>query len=220
MSTALVTGANRGIGLELCRQLVSRGHQVIAVCRRSSGELSALGAQVQSDIDVKSDDDMAALAERLKGTSIDLLVNNAGILTRETLEDLDFDRIREQFEVNGLGPLRTTAALAPRLVDGAKVAIVTSRMGSISDNTSGGMYGYRMSKAAVNIAGVSLANDLRARNIAVILLHPGYVSTEMTGYGGNVDPAEAAKGLLERIDALTMKTTGSLWHANGERLDW
>jgi NAD(P)-dependent dehydrogenase (short-subunit alcohol dehydrogenase family) len=220
MPTALVTGANRGIGLELCRQLMGRGHQVIAVCRTSTDDLSALGCRVESGVDVRSDPDLTSLVERLGDTPIDLLVNNAGILTRETLEDLDFDRIREQLEVNSLGPLRTTAALAPQLVDGAKVAIVTSRMGSISDNSSGGMYGYRMSKAAVNIAGVSLANDLRARNIAVILLHPGYVSTEMTKYGGNVEPTEAAKGLLERIDALTMETTGTLWHANGERLDW
>ncbi len=220
MSVALVTGANRGIGLELCRQLMAHGDRVIAVCRASSEQLDALGAQVESGVDVSSDANVTALAERLSGTPIDLLINNAGILTREPLDDLDFDRIRRQLEVNSLGPLRVTAALAAQLVDGGKVAIVTSRMGSLSDNGSGGMYGYRMSKAAVNIAGVSLAHDLRTRKIAVALLHPGYVSTDMTAHAGNVEPADAARGLLERIDALTMETTGTFWHANGERLPW
>ena len=220
MATALITGANRGIGLELCRQLAARGDRVIGVCRRSSPDLDGLGARVESGVDVTSDDDVRALADRLSDESLDLVVNNAGALGRVDLENLDFDEIRRLFEVNSLGPLRVTAALLPRLHTGSKVAIITSRMGSIDDNTSGGSYGYRMSKAAVNMAGKSLAVDLEPRGIAVAILHPGFVRTEMTHHQGNVEPAESAAGLLARIDELSIETTGGFWHANGERLPW
>jgi NAD(P)-dependent dehydrogenase (short-subunit alcohol dehydrogenase family) len=220
MATIVITGANRGIGLELCRQLAERGDDVIAVCRRSSTELDQLGVRVEPGIDVGSDTCMAQLTERLHGTAVDVLINNAGILTSESLDDLDFDRIRAQLEVNSLGPLRVTRALLGSLQPGGKVAIITSRMGSITDNTSGGRYGYRMSKAAVNIAGVSLAHDLRGREIAVAILHPGFVRTGMTGNQGYVDAEESASGLIARIDALTLEESGSFWHANGERLPW
>jgi len=149
-----------------------------------------------------------------------VLINNAGVLSDESLDDLDLDRIRRQFEVNSLGPLRVTAALRRNLRSGAKVAIITSRMGSIDDNTSGGRYGYRMSKAAVNMAGRSLAHDLRPDGIAVAILHPGFVRTGMTGHTGLIDPPESAAGIIARIDELTAETSGSFWHANGELLPW
>ena len=220
MATFLITGANRGIGLELARLAAERGDRVIAVCRKSSPELEKLEVRVEADVDVTDDRSVAALAERLGDESIDVLVNNAGLLASEALGRLDFDSIRRQLEVNALGPLRVTQALLPRLSEGSKVAIVTSRMGSIADNSSGGSYGYRMSKAAVNAAGVSLARDLAGRGIAVVLLHPGYVRTRMTGNNGNVEPAEAAAGLLARIDQLSVDATGQFRHANGEQLPW
>jgi NAD(P)-dependent dehydrogenase (short-subunit alcohol dehydrogenase family) len=148
-----------------------------------------------------------------------VLVNNAGILARDSLAELDFDGMRRQFEVNALAPLRVTHALLPNLGAGSKVVIITSRMGSIADNGSGGYYGYRMSKAAVNIAGVSLARDLRDRDIAVLLLHPGMVATEMTGHQG-VPAAEAARNLVARIETLGLEQSGSFHHANGEPLPW
>lgn len=218
MASALVTGANRGIGLELCRQLKESGRQVIGVCRSASPELAALGVRVVEGIDVTSDDDVQRLAGGVG--ELDLVICNAGILRRETLEDLDMDSIRQQLEVNALGPLRVVAMLRDQVVQGGKVAIVTSRMGSIEDNTSGSRYGYRMSKAAVNMAGRSLSHDLRGDGIAVALLHPGFVKTEMTGGSGHVTPDEAARGLLARIDELSMDNSGSFWHANGERLPW
>jgi NAD(P)-dependent dehydrogenase (short-subunit alcohol dehydrogenase family) len=218
--TTLVTGANRGIGLALCRQLRDRGHQVIAACRRASGELRALGVRVEEGVDVASDEAVAALAGRLGDVRLDLLIHNAGVLESNRLDDLDLGSVRRQFEVNALGPLRLTRALLGHLAGGAKIAIVTSRMGSIGDNTSGGAYGYRMSKAAVNMAGVSLARDLAPRGISVAILHPGYVRTDMTGQHGNVDPEESARGLLARIDELTPETSGGFWHASGERLPW
>jgi NAD(P)-dependent dehydrogenase (short-subunit alcohol dehydrogenase family) len=137
----------------------------------------------------------------------------------DTLDALDVEGMREQFEVNALGPLRVTAALLGSLGEGSKVAIITSRMGSVADNTSGKMYGYRMSKAAVNMAGVSLARDLAPRGIAVALLHPGMVATEMTG-GRGISAEESVRGLLARVDGLTMETTGTFWHMNGEVLPW
>ncbi len=218
--SVLVTGANRGIGLELCRQLSARGDRVIAACRTASGQLEALGVRVEEGVDVTSEDSVGSLVRRLEGQTIDVLINNAGMLTRESLESMDFDAMRLQFEVNALGPLRVTRALLSQLGPGAKVAIITSRMGSIEDNSSGSRYGYRMSKAAVNMAGVSLARDLEERGIAVALLHPGHVRTDMTHHSGLVDVHEAVQGLLARLDALTMATTGTFWHANGEVLPW
>lgn len=224
MPTCLVTGANRGIGLELARVLAARGDSVIATCRTSSPELDALGVRVEAGVDVSDDLSVTELADRLADVELDLLVNNAGILQMDRLEPLDSESIRRQFEVNALGPLRVTAALLPRLHGGAKVALVTSRMGSITDNTSGGAYGYRMSKAALNMAGSSLAQDLKSREIAVAVLHPGMVATDMTaqfGHGPSMQRADdTAKNLVARIDELSMKNTGTFWHSNGEVLPW
>ena len=119
-----------------------------------------------------------------------------------------------------LGPLRVTHSLLPALKDGAKVALITSRMGSIADNDSGGSYGYRMSKAALNAAGVSLAQDLAARGIAIAILHPGYVRTDMTGQSGLIDTDESVAGLLQRINELNAQNSGTFWHTNGEVLPW
>jgi len=219
MKTVLVTGANQGIGLELCRQFQKRGDVVIAACRRASAELSKLGCRVIEDVEVTDDASVARLAAALAGQRLDVLVNNAGILSEESLDDLDFERIRRQFEVNALGPLRVTHALLGNLGRGSKVAIITSRMGSIADNGSGSYYGYRMSKAAVNMAGMSLARDLHERGITVLLLHPGMVATGMTG-GRGIPAAESAAGLIARIDSLGLAETGSFHHVNGEPLPW
>ena len=218
--TALVTGANRGIGLEYCKQLLQRGEQVIAVCRTPSPELSALNHRIETGIDVTISESISTLVQSLEGQPLELLINNAGILKRESLDDMNYPQILEQFEVNAMGPLRLTHALLPNLHQGSKIAMMTSRMGSIADNTSGMRFGYRMSKAALNIASVSLAHDLRSRGIAVAILHPGYVRTEMTGHSGLIDADESVRGLLERIDTLTLETSGTFWHSNGEILPW
>jgi NAD(P)-dependent dehydrogenase (short-subunit alcohol dehydrogenase family) len=198
----------------------ARGDDVIAVCRRKSAALEELGVQIEEDVDVTDDGEVQALAKRLDGRKIDLLVNNAGVLGQTTLSDLDMEMVRRQFEVNSLGPLRVSAALYKNMPSGSKIAIITSRMGSIADNTSGGYYGYRMSKAAVNMVGATLAVDLKSRGIAVGIYHPGFVRTEMTAHSGNVEPAEAAAMLAERMGELTPQTSGGFWHANGETLPW
>lgn len=220
MAVVLVTGANKGIGLELARQLAARGDAVIAACRKSSKELDALGVRVETSVEVSDDASVAALKKKLGDTKLDLLINNAGILQGDGgIGGVDFSTIERQMAVNALGPLRVTNALLPLLREGGKVAIITSRMGSIADNGSGGYYGYRMSKAAVNAAGVSLARDLKGRGIAVALLHPGMVNTDMTHHG--IAPEESVRGLLARIDGLTLENTGTFWHATtGEVLPW
>lgn len=220
MATALVTGTNRGIGLSFVKLLKARGYDVIAACRHQTPELTALGVEVAVGVDVTSDKSLNLLAEKLKGRTLELLINNAGLLAVEGLERLDFQSIQRQMEVNAYGPLRVTHKLLPLLGRGSKVALITSRMGSIADNGSGGYYGYRMSKAALNAAGKSLAVDLAPRGVAVAILHPGYVKTEMTGNHGSVEPDAAARDLLARIDALTAENSGSFWHANGEILPW
>ena len=219
MIKAIVTGANRGIGLEICRQLAERGDEATAVCRHSVGALEALDARVIEGVDVTEPAFIEQLSAKLGGETFDWLINNAGVIGRGGLEALDFEDMERQFRVNSLGPLRVTSALLPNLGDGSKVGIVTSRMGSIDDNTSGGYYGYRMSKAAVNIAGKSLSVDLRGRGIAVAILHPGMVATDMTG-GNGVPVAHAAQGLIQRMDELSLETSGSFWHAEGDLLPW
>ncbi|MER2518001.1 MAG: SDR family oxidoreductase [Candidatus Accumulibacter phosphatis] len=220
MGVSVVTGANRGIGLELARQLNARGAIVVAVCRKSSPELDALGVRVECEIDVTEPAALSKLAERLAHDDIDLLVQNAGLLVGDSLEDVDLDAVRAQFELNAIAPLFLTRALASRLHPGSKVALITSRMGSISDNTSGRYYGYRMSKAALNAAGVSLAHDLKPRGVAVVILHPGAVRTEMTGGQGMIETDESVRGLVQRIDELELETTGRFLHQNGEILPW
>jgi len=212
----VITGANRGIGLELARLCLERGDHVISAVRSAD---DALGEVVEG-VEVTSDEGVARLVRALDGREVGLLLNNAGLLRRTGLEDLDWEVIQRQMEVNAYGPLRVTRALLANLARGSKVAIVTSRMGSIADNTSGSHYGYRMSKAAVNMAGASLSRDLAPRGVAVCLLHPGYVTTRMTGFTGNWGPSEAARGLLDRIDELSLSNSGSFWHAEGQLLPW
>lgn len=218
MATILITGANRGIGLELSRQLAARGDEVIALCRASGAELTELGIRVIDGVDVTDDESVDSAARALDGARVDVLINNAGIFTNETFRDLDFDAIRRNFEVNALGALRVTRRLAHHLAQNAKIALITSRMGSIGDNGSGAYYGYRMAKAALNMAGVNLAHDFRGR-ASVAILHPGLVATRMTGFTG-ISTEESASGLIARIDELEPTSSGGFWHANGERLPW
>ena len=219
MPTVLVTGCNRGIGLEICRQLAARGDDVIGVCRSSNSDLEQLGIPIIAGIDVSQPESAAALKEAVGDRRIDVLINNAGILRSDTFGDIDYDAMLEQYRVNTLGPLRVTEALRDNLVKGSKVAIITSRVGSIDDNSSGGNYGYRASKTAVNMIGTNLKHDLLPRGIAVALLHPGLVATEMTG-GHGIPPADSARGLIARIDALDLDSTGGFWHAEGYELPW
>jgi NAD(P)-dependent dehydrogenase (short-subunit alcohol dehydrogenase family) len=196
---------------------------VIAACRSASPALQALSVEVVEGVDVAEPAGVTRLVETVGERAVHCLVNNAGIVVRVELENLDVSAIRRQFEVNALGPLQVTAALRERFVRGAKIAFITSRMGSIGDNSSGGHYGYRMSKAALNMAGVSVARDLAPQGVAVAIIHPGMVSTDMlasVGHHSDVQASDAARGIFARLDELTLETSGGFWHMNGERLPW
>ncbi|WP_286714418.1 SDR family oxidoreductase [Marinobacter sp. tcs-11] len=219
-NVVVITGANRGIGLELARHYAAEGCEVIGVCRQSSEELAGVAGQVIDGVDVTTDAGIDKLKSGLAGKRISLLINNAGLLQDEQLGSIDFDSIRTQMEINAYAPLRVAEALTPLMGQGSKIANITSRMGSIADNDSGGRYGYRASKAALNAFGKSLAVDLKPRGIAVAQLHPGYVKTRMVNFGGLISPEESARGLAERIANLTLENTGSFWHSNGEELPW
>lgn len=220
MNAVVITGASRGIGLELCKYYLAQGCEVFAVCRTPSPELEATTARIIGGIDVSMSAGVAALQQAVRGQTIDLLINNAGIFGDHRLGEVDYADLEGQFQVNAIAPLRVTEALLPNMKASGKIALITSRMGSIGDNTSGGYYGYRMSKAALNAAGVSLARDLLPRGIAVAILHPGFVQTQMVGFAGDITPATAAQRLAQRIDELNLKNTGSFWHSNGELLPW
>ncbi len=221
MATFLVTGANRGIGLAFCKQLKERGDEVIATCRLSSQELDGLGVRVESGVDISLGESVRSLKRKLDGIYIDVLIQNAGIAELNSLSDLDPESIIRQFEVNALSPLCFTQAFLSNMRKGSKVVLITSRMGSIDDNTSGGSYGYRMSKVALCMAGKSLAIDLKPNKISVAILHPGLVSTRMTGFAlAGISPEQSVRGLLARIDSLTLYNSGTFWHSNGEVLPW
>jgi len=218
--TVVITGANRGIGLELAKHYKEQGYEVIAICRQSSEELDDIASMVIEGIDVSDADSVEQLKIVLSNQTIDILINNAGLFLNETLKDMNFDSIEEQMEVNAYGPLRVTTTLLPQLKQGSKIANITSRMGSIADNTSGNYYGYRASKAALNAFGKSLAEDLKPQGISVAQLHPGFVQTRMVGFNGDISPEQAAKGLAQRIEELNVGNSGGFWHSNGDALPW
>ena len=221
LATFLVTGANRGIGLEFCRRLHDRDDHVIAVCRQASPELEGMGVEIQAGIELTCATSIERLVRNLGKRQLDGVILNAGILQSMSLENLDSEGIKRQFEVNALAPLLLAQSLIEQMPHGAKLALITSRMGSIDDNTSGGSYGYRMSKVALNIAGRSLSIDLKPRGIAVAILHPGLVSTRMINFNPNgISTKTAVLGLLARIDELELETSGRFWHSNGQQLPW
>ena len=219
--TIVITGANRGIGLSLSKLYSASGYRVVAVCRSGSNELRSLeGVEVVEGIDVTNHSNIEKLRSYLSNSQINLLINNAGVLRTESLGAINYSALEEQFAVNALGPLRVTESLLPNFSPSAKVAMITSRMGSVDDNTSGGRYGYRMSKAALNIAAKSLSLDLASRGVSVAIIHPGLVGTDMIGGYGDVTPDQAARNIAQRIDELHVGNSGTFWHANGEILPW
>ncbi len=197
------------------------GEHVIATCRSTSPELNALSVRVEAGVDITSGDSVINLREKLNDTKVDVLIQNAGIAEFNSLSNLDPQSIMHQFEVNALSPLCFVQTMLSQLSQSGKIALISSRMGSIDDNTSGGSYGYRMSKVALCMAGKSLSVDLKSKDISVAIIHPGLVSTRMTGFtSSGIQPKESAKGIIQRIHELTIDNTGTFWHANGEILPW
>ena len=222
--TVLVTGANRGIGLELTRQLRAQGHQVIGTARniQDVAELKETGAVVVQ-LDVADSDSVRAMAKELEGQKIDLLINNAGMSghNAESFAETDFDQLGVTFDVNSLGPMRVTQALLPNLLagNGKTVIQVSSTMGSIANN-AGGYYGYRASKAALNMLNKSLALELTNLGITCVVLHPGWVQTRMGGPDAVITTQDSVSGMILVIANLGIEDTGRFLDYQGNELPW
>lgn len=229
-NTVLITGCNRGLGLEMVRQYASHGWKVHA-CARSlddAVELQALASAQPAvqlhTLDVTQDSDIEKLAESLAGEPLDLLINNAGVYGPKGLpmEALDRQTWLDVLNVNTVSPLMVTRALLPNLraAGSARVAIVSSKMGSMDDNTSGGSYIYRSGKSAVNAVGKSLSVDLKDEGIAVVVLHPGWVLTDMGGPSALITAMQSVDGMRNVIDGLTLENSGRFVAFDGKAISW
>ncbi len=222
--TVVITGANRGLGLEFARQFTAAGFEVIGTARRpdAAQDLRALGVRIEQ-LDVTDAQSVKKFAAAIGDHPVDILVNNAGIGSRvRSIEDMDAERVRLIFEVNCLGPMRVTQAMLPRLRAGDRKLIVniTSMLGSIERNTRGGGYGYRESKAALNMFTRSLAAELEPDGFTCIVMNPGWVRTDMGGPNARLSPAESIGAMITVFDGLTPADTGAFFSYGGERVPW
>jgi NAD(P)-dependent dehydrogenase (short-subunit alcohol dehydrogenase family) len=223
--TVLITGANRGLGLEFARQYAAAGWQVIGTARTpaTATELNDLGVRVLQ-LDVVDGLSVAQLAEDVADQPIDLLINNAGIMDRDadSIEGLKFDSVERVLAVNTIGPMRVTQALLGNLRSGAgkQIVHITSGLGSIADNTRGGFYGYRESKAALNMFNRSLAAELRSEGFTCVVMSPGWVQTDMGGAAATLTPEQSIAGMRKVIAGLSPDDTGSFLSWDGIRVAW
>jgi NAD(P)-dependent dehydrogenase (short-subunit alcohol dehydrogenase family) len=231
MASTLITGANRGLGLEFARQYAADGWQVYAACRHpiSASELQRLadasGHRLQIlALDVTKPASVKAAAEKLNGRAIDLVLNNAGVggARGQTLGNIDYKAWAKVLDVNTMGPLRVSEAFVDNVARSERKTIVTltSGMGSIADNTSGGAFAYRSSKAAVNMVMRSLAIDLAPRGITCVVVNPGWVQTDMGGPNATLTPAESASRLRRLIDSLGPAQSGKFFNHDGREYAW
>lgn len=229
----VVTGANRGLGLEFARQYLKRGDRVFALVRKpeEAADLAALSKEHPGMLTVISGDvtDDASIEAARKKVSeateaLDVLINNAGTSGERgnDLADLDLADIRATYEVNAIGPVRVARALLPLLKKGRspKIVSISSQMGSIENNRGGGSWGYRMSKAALNMANRNLAIALREDRITCVVLHPGWVRTDMGGPNATLSPEESIRSMIRTIDGLTLEKSGSFFDRDGTTLPW
>jgi len=222
--TVLVTGANRGIGLEYARQLADKGYRVIGTARdpEKATELAAIADRVEA-LDVSDAASVAALAARLDGEAIDILVNNAGVFDRGdvSIDKVDFAQMEQTFAVNSLGPLRVIQALLPNLRKGERKLIVnmSSQLGSISGST-GTWYAYRTSKAALNQITRTLSVELGKEGFVCVVVHPGWVRTDMGGSAATYSPEESVSGLVGLIEELGPADNGHFYDFQGKVIPW
>lgn len=224
----LITGANRGLGLEFTKQYLADGWNVLACCRhpQSAMQLQALAKDNPSlkivSLDVADFAQIDALALQLKDTPIDLLINNAGVYPASSFGDVDYDDWLEGFKINSMAPLKMAEAFVQQITRSQlkKIATITSKMGSIDDNTSGASYSYRSSKCAVNMVMKSLSIDLKPYGISTIILHPGWVQTDMGGPGGLINVQTSVSGLRKQIADLNLGNTGKFVAYDGQAINW
>ncbi|MCZ6834161.1 MAG: SDR family oxidoreductase [Planctomycetota bacterium] len=219
--TIIVTGANRGLGLELTRQLSRTGHEVIATVRKvdEADHLADLAHEIH-ELEVTRPESVAAFAASIKGRPIDVLINNAAL--GGVLEQHDLEKMLDYFNVNALGPLRLVRAVLPNLRAGQRKLIVniSSKMGSIEANQSGGSYGYRASKAALNMITKNLALELEGDGFTSVVIHPGWVKTDMGGPNAQITVEESVASVLGVIGQLSEKDNGSFLDLDGTMLPW
>ncbi|WP_095497463.1 SDR family oxidoreductase [Paraferrimonas haliotis] len=230
MKTIFITGVNRGIGLEFCRQYLAQGWQVIGTCRNASNAmecqqlLDAYPKHMQLfELDVCNEQHLQGLKQTMQGVGIDVFINNAGVYGPKgvVLGDVEASDMAEVLQVNTIAPLMMVQTLLPSLVlRQGKIAIISSKMGSMGDNTSGGAYTYRASKAALNAIGLSLAQDLKDDDIAVAILHPGWVQTDMGGPNAWITTEQSVNEMIQQITRLDLSTTGAFINYDGQPLPW
>ena len=230
MKNLVITGANRGIGLELVRQSIDKGYAVTAACRRpdSAEELLALRDEHRHldvlPLELSDAHSIDRFVHELDGQAIDVFINNAGVYGQRdaTLGNVDPEAWHRAFQVNTIAPLILTQKLLPQLRKGAdrRLAYLSSKMGSIADNTSGGSYVYRSTKSALNQVVKSLAEDLRSEGFIALALHPGWVRTDMGGPNGLIDTATSASGLLSVIEGASAEQSGQFLNYDGKSIDW
>ena len=222
--TVFITGANRGLGLEFARQYAEDGWTVIGTARKpdDADELKATGARIVQ-LDVLDQDSVSAMAAQLEGEPVDLLINNAGIFPRESaIQNINFDDYSRTLAVNTVGPVRVTQALLENLRRGDKKQIVnmSSALGSIGDNDRGGFYGYRESKAALNMFTKTLAAELGPDGFICLAIHPGWAATDMGGPNAPLTPAQSVTGMKAVIDGLEAEDNGRYRSYTGELVAW
>lgn len=227
MPTVLITGANRGLGLEYARQYANVGWRVIATCRNPENamELTSLEGEVEIHaLDIGDPGQILSLAKNLRQDAIDLLLNNAGIFDRHPskLVDIEYKAWEKFMHINVMSPLMVCASFCDHVAASnmKKIAIMSSKMGSIDDNSSGGSYVYRSTKAALNAVMKSLSVDLYPRGISVAILHPGWVRTDMGGPNGLIDAPESVHGLRHVIAGLNLKNSGRFYNYDGSEIPW
>lgn len=222
MATYLITGANRGIGLALAQVLSARGDAVIGTARDVVSAPDVPGVEFV-ELDVSSFGSVQMLAEVVGGRAIDVLINNAAIFNdKASLEETHIDRFMESMRVNVAGPLAVTQAVLPRLEAGDRKLIVniSSVMGSIGGTKNGGSYGYRASKAALNMLTKTMSVELEPRGVAAVCVHPGWVETDMGGRGAHLKPEESAGHIVATTDGLTLSDSGRFMGYSGDDLGW
>jgi short-subunit dehydrogenase len=228
MSTVLITGSNRGLGYEFVKQYSENGFNVLACCRNKNNakeleELSITSNKIKVyELDVGNVKAIKSLSQQLQNEKIDVLINNAGIYRSSTVGNINYDEWVESFKINTIAPYQIIENFLNQIInsDLKKVVSVTSKMGSIDDNTSGGSYIYRSSKTALNSMMKCLTHDLKNQGVATLTLHPGWVRTDMGGPGGWIDSFESVQGMIKQIDKLTIDDSGKYLDYAGKSINW
>ena len=223
MKSVVITGANRGIGLELCKQFLSNGDHVYATYRSSLGGLEGIESPHLSifKLDVRSSIDIEAFASSIEG-SVDILINNAGVADGrwQSISEIDMQHAMEVLEVNSIAPVLVTQKFESKLKNGSKIVMMSSLMGSISDCMSGRSYAYRASKTALNMFSIAMKNELTSQGISILIMHPGWVETDMGGPHAPLSVEESVQGIIQRIDEQTLEMTGRYVQFDGTPIEW